>query len=273
MRVPSTVTFAACLLLAGITSGAALAVPDDLLGPRLLLALAFALFAPGYLLVCSLFPAEDDMGHLLRFCLSLACSFALIILLTLALSITPVERSAPAQLLAMDGLILVLVVLAVWRQRRMPRAAQLAYVLSVGSGSLHRDPFVLIALALTLVVAAATIHAAVGANSNLATALSIPTGGDMANPVQPDSLMVDVQSHEAATVTFQVVVTWQDQTLGRSAPFALQPGQSIEEHVATTPPPGQGPVPVNVMLFAQGHAAPFRQLRIWMRTIPYRPPA
>lgn len=273
IRVPATATFAACLLLGAATSLFALAAPEQQLAPRLPLALISTCFVPGYLLVCGLFPTEEDMGHLLRFGVSLACSFPLIIFLTLALSVTPFDRSASAQILTTDGFLLVLTAAATWRQRCEPAGKRLTYLLATGDGSLLRDRFVLVSLALAAVLTVAAISSVTGANRDLATALSIPTGGTATNPIQANSVTVQVESHEAATETFQVAVSWQGQALGRSALFTLQPGQSTSQQIATTPPPGQGPAPVDVMLFKQGETVPFRQLRVWMRTIPYRPPS
>jgi uncharacterized membrane protein len=272
-RVPATFTFAVCLLLGGVSSALALFVPHAWLGPRLPLALACALFVPGYLLICSFFPSEADMGHLLRFGLSLACSFPLIILLTLAMSVTPFERSATVQILAMDGLILLLAAVATWRQRREPAGRRLAFLLSTGDRSLFRDRFTWLSLALAIVLIAAALTSVISSTHDLTTALSIPTGGTATNPIQADRVTVDVQSHETATETFTISISWQGQILGQSAPFTLQPGQTAVQQIATTAPPGQGPAPVDVMLLKQGNTVPFRQLRVWMRTVPYRLPS
>lgn len=273
IRVPATATFAACLLLGAVTSLLALAAPDERIASRLPLTLIVACFVPGYLLLCGLFPTEEDMGHLLRIGLSLACSFPLIIVLTLGLSVTAFDRSAAAQILAMDGLLLVLAVAATWRQWREPAAQRLYYLVATGDGSLLRDPFALASLALAAVLTVAAITSVIGTGRDLTTALSILTGGTPANPIQANSVTVHVESHEAATKTFQIAVSWQGRDLGRSGFFTLQPGQSTIQEVGTTPPPGQGPAPVDVMLFRQGDTVPFRQLRVWMRTVPYRLPS
>ena len=273
IRLPATQTFAACLLLAIITSVPALVAPSSAYSVRLPLALLFALFTPGYLLVSSLFPTEEALSHLARFCLSLACSFPLIILLTIILSVTPLERSADAQILATDGLVLLLAVAATLRQRRLFSAVRLTYVLSSGDGSIWRDPFAIIALVLAIGLAAVSIASVVGANHEQATSLSIPTAGTRANPIQASQVTVDVHSHEQSPKSFQVVVSWQGQILGKSAPFALLPDQRQQEQIATTSPPGQGPVAVDVMLLEQGSTTPYRQLHVWMRTVPYSIPS
>jgi hypothetical protein len=273
IRVPATASFAACLSLGAVTSVLAFAAPDQGLTPRLPLALIVACFAPGYLLLCGLFPTEQDMGHLLRCGLSLACSFPLIILLTLLMSVTPFNRSATAQILAMNGLLFLLAAAATWRQWREPAARRLTYLLATGDGSLFRDRFALASLALAAVLTVAAITSVIGSGRDLSTALSIPTGGTSVNPIQANSVAVHVESHETAPKGFQIRVSWQGHDLGRSAPFTLQPGESTTQTVETTPPPGQGPAPVDVMLFRQGDTVAFRQLRVWMRTVPYRPPS
>lgn len=271
IRVPATATFAACLLLGAVTSLSALAAPEQQLATRLPLTLIVACFVPGYLLLCGLFPNEEDMGHLLRVGLSLACSFPLIIFFALVLSITPFDRSAAAQVLAMDGLLLALAGAATWRQWREPAAQRLAYLLGTGDSSLLRDPFVLFSLALAAVLTVAAITSVTGATRELATALSIPNGGTATNPIQANSISVRVESHELTPTAFQIVVSWQGQVLGRSTPFVLEPGQMAIQHVDTTPPPGQGQTSVDILLFKQGDGVPYRQLHVWMRTIPFRP--
>jgi hypothetical protein len=272
LRVPATSTFAACLLLGAITSGAAIAAPDAAVLPRLPLALAFALFVPGYLLVCTLFPEEDDLGHLLRLGLAPAGSFALIILVTLGLSVSPVSRSATAELLAMDGLVLLLAATATLRQRRQPPATRLRFSVTTGDGSLLRNRFTLIALAFAIVLIVAAVVGTVDAGQGPTTALSIPAGGQT-NPIEADGITVDVESHESAPINFQLVVSWEGQVIGRSSFFSLVPNGQAETHVSTTPPPGTDPVPVDVILFKQGDPVPFRRLRVWMRTMPYRIPS
>jgi uncharacterized membrane protein len=273
IRFPATRTFAACLLLAAITSVPAIVAPSSSYGARLPLSLAFALFVPGYLFVTSLFPTEEGLGHLARFGLSLACSFPLIIVLTIVLSASPFERSPDAQIVLTDVLVLLLALAATYRQRQTLADARLIYVLSSGDGSIWRDPFAIIALLLAVGLAAASIASVVGANHEQATSLSIPSGGTPANPIQATQVTVDIHSHEQKTKMFQVVVSWQGQVLGKTASFPLQPDQRQEEQITTTPPPGQGTAPVDVMLFEQGSTTPYRQLTVWMRTVPFRSPS
>ena len=273
IRFPATRTFAACLLLAVITSVPALVAPSSSYGVRLPLSLAFALFVPGYLLATSLFPTEEGLGHLERFGLSLACSFPVIIVLTIVLSASPFDRSPGAQILLTDVLVLLLALIATYRQRHTPADARLTYVLSSGDGSIWRDPFAIIALLLAIGLAAASIASIVGASHEQATSLSVPTGGTPANPIQVNQVTVVVHSHEQTAMTFTVVVFWQGQVLGKTAHFLLQPNQRQEEQITTTPPPGQGAAPVDVMLFEQGSTTPYRQLTVWMRTVSFRRPS
>lgn len=273
IRIPATRTFAVCLLLAVITSVPAIVAPSANYAARLPLSLAFALFVPGYLFVTSLFPTEEALGHLERVGLALACSFPLIIVLTIVLSASPFERSVDAQIVLTDVVVLLMALVATYRQRHIPADASLTYVLSSGDGSIWRDPFAIIALLLATGLAAASIASVVGASHEQATSLSIPTGGTPANPIQPTQVNVAIHSHEQSTRAFQVIVTWKGQVLGETAIFPLHPDQQVEETVTTTAPPGQGETPVDVILFEQGTSTPYRQLTVWMRTVPFRSPS
>lgn len=271
IRLPATVTFAGCLLLAAATGLPAALTPYAVYGARLPLALAFALFTPGYLLVCTVFPGEEQLGHLARLAMSLAASLPLIIALTILQHFTPFDRSASAQLLTTDALVLVLAIAATLRQRRTAGAC-LTYVLSSGGRTPWRDPYVLIALVLVVVLAGEALNAGLGARSEPTTSLSLAMGDSALNPVQADHVILDVHSREHFASTFQIAVTWQGHPIGQSALFSLQPSQRRREYITTTPPPGHGPVPVDVWLFRDHASVPYRQLHIWMRTIPYRIP-
>lgn len=262
-----------CLLLGAITSILALAAPPGALLPRLLLSLAFALFVPGYLLVCALFPIERDLGHLHRFVLALACSFALIILQSLLLSATPVARSGPAQILSMDALVLALAGAATLRHHTTTADDRLAFTVSFGRSPVWRHPVVPVTAGLAVLLTAAVAIGVAAPADAVSTELAIPVSSGPTIPIQPSGVTVEVRSHEAADATFRVVVTHQGQVLGRSASFTLHPGGRWQSRIATTPPAGNGPVAVDVILTKQGSAVPYRQLRVWMRTIPYRTPS
>jgi len=271
IRVPATVTYGGCLLLAVATGIPAVLAPHYGYGPRLPLALAFTLFTPGYLLVCATFPTEESLGHLARISMSLATSFPLIIVLTILLHLTPFARSGQAQLLATDALVMLLVIAATLRQRGST-AAPLTYALSLRASALRRDPFILAALALVVVMAGAALDAWRNARSEQATSFSLAMGETAANPIRADYVILEVQSRERSAHTFYIDVTWRGNTIGASAPFALQPGQTQQVSIKATPPPGNGPVPIDVTLMKDGADRPYRQLHIWMRTIPFRAP-
>jgi uncharacterized membrane protein len=271
IRLPATITFAGCLLLAAGSGIPAVLAPHAAYGPRLPVALAVALFAPGYLLVCTIFPGQEQLDHLARLAMSVAASFPIIIALTILLHLTPFDRSARAQLLAPDALVLLLAIAATLRQRRS-NAPTLAYALSSGEGSVWRDPFVLLALAIVVALALAALDAGLGDGSDQATSFSLAMVTTAINPSQTAQVVLDVQSRERFTSSFYIGVSWQGHPLGRSAQFSLQPGQLQRVSVTTTAPPGRGPASVDVTLFKEGLSAPYRRLQLWMRTVPYRVP-
>lgn len=271
VRLPATASFAGCLLLAAATGLPAVVAPQAAYGARLPLALAFALFTPGYLLICTVFPRQDQLDHLARLALSLAAGFPLVIALTLLLHLTPFDRSDPAQLLAMDALALALAAAATLRQRQT--AAPLAYTLALGGEAPWRDPYILIALALVIVLASAALNAALGADSTGATSFSLAMGDGAVNPIQADHVILEVQNRERETRSYYIAVTWRGHALGESAPFSLQPGQRRQVSVTTTAPPGDGPVAEDIALFREHAATPYRRLHVWVRTIPFRVPS
>ncbi|HEV7216320.1 MAG TPA: DUF1616 domain-containing protein, partial [Chloroflexota bacterium] len=214
---------------------------------------------------------QEQLDLLARLAMSVAASFPLIIALTILLHLTPFDRSAQAQLLATAALVVLLAITATLRQRSS-NIPTLAYALSAGEGSLWRDPFVIIALALVVALAVTAFDVGLGAGSEQATSFSLAMGSSAVNPIQADYVVLEVQSRERFTSTFHIGIAWQGHPLGTSAQFSLQPGQLQQVAVTTTPPPGRGPVSVDATLFKDGASTPYRQLHVWMRTIPYRVP-
>lgn len=270
LRIPATATFAACLAIVTVTTAIAVFLPAVAPVVRLSLSLLSALFVPGYLLVSTVFPLARDLDHLLRVCLSLACSFALIILFSALIALSPLDRSTNVELVSVYVAIVGLAIAATARHRSLPLHEQPVYRLTFSTRGLLRDRFTLIGLLFCVTLSAGALIG-VAPGGGQATELSLVGVEGTIRPVQPDGLTVDVHSHESAATTFQLVVTWQGQVIGHSPFFTVRPGQTSREPLHTTPPPGTGPTPINVMLIKQGSTTPYRQLTVWVRTIPYRP--
>jgi uncharacterized membrane protein len=89
---------------------------------RVILGLPLILFFPGYALILTLFPKKDALDGIERLTLSFALSFVIVALIGLILNYTPWGIRLSPVLYSQAGFILVMSLLALWRQSRLPPA-------------------------------------------------------------------------------------------------------------------------------------------------------
>jgi uncharacterized membrane protein len=104
--------------LAFLTTGLALVVPIE--GPlRVVPAIAFVLFLPGYLATSALFPRTGDLSGPERLALSLGLSLAIVPLVGLALNFTPWGIRLEPIVVSLDALGAVLILATEFQRRRL----------------------------------------------------------------------------------------------------------------------------------------------------------
>jgi uncharacterized membrane protein len=104
----------------------------DITALRVILGLPLILFFPGYALILTLFPKKDALDGIERMTLSFALSFVLVALIGLLLNYTPWGIRLTPVLYSQAGFILLMSLLAFWRQSRLPKAERYSVEGQVG---------------------------------------------------------------------------------------------------------------------------------------------
>ena len=124
----------------------------DITALRVGLGLPFILFFPGYTLILALFPRGSSISGIERFALSFGLSFAVVALIGLGLNYTPWGIRLMPVLYSQAGFILVMSIIAQWRQLRLSKDERFSIVLQLGfpqgSGVVDRLLSVVLVLAI-----------------------------------------------------------------------------------------------------------------------------
>ncbi|MCL4509138.1 MAG: DUF1616 domain-containing protein [Chloroflexi bacterium] len=237
---------------------------------RLIFAGLSTFFIHGYLLIACLFPEGRSLETLIRVGLSIAGSLALIILMTLLLSYTPIATSARGELYTLNGVSVLLLAIALFRISRLPPEEALSYSIPLSPPNV-RDPYIALSgLGLVAAIVLGIVAITVG-RTHESTSLSLATGANVAESVLPASVSVIVTSHEPDPTTFALAVEKGDRTIGTSNPFTLAKDQRKSVTIHFPSLTVTEPVSLVVILTRNGSTAPYRMLRVWERSIPYHP--
>lgn len=237
---------------------------------RLPLALLATLFIPGYLFISCLFPKRRTIDPLVRIGLSIAATIAIVIAVTLLLSYTPIARSGPGEIFTMDGVTALLAAIAVIRTARLPSSLRVVYQLPLQFPDLH-DPFLRLSLIGLLLIAVLGIIPIAVQSDREETTLALATAGIVAESVTPSSVSVTVTSHESIPTQFSITVEHNHEIVSTTAPFVLAPTQSRTFTITFNSLEVTSPTSLVVILYKNGQPAPYRQLRVWERTIHFHP--
>ncbi len=252
---------------------------------RLLLALIYVLYIPGYCLTGALFSRSDDLDVVERSGLSIALSVAVVPLVALTLSVLP-WGLRPATILV--GQVVVSVLLASissWRRSRLPaeiRYRPIAWEWHPGSWwtvarSADRRVVVLFVV-ITLVIGATMVILAVPPPTSYTTEFYLLGAGGSA-----DGFPVSVRPNDLVTVTAGIVNRERDARTYRveawvndgwnpshrslvfqSGAISLSPGQVRQMALSWRMPWAGDDQEVDILLFVDGHSESYRRLRMWM---------
>lgn len=160
-----------------LTAVAVFVPPIDETPIRAALGVAFVLVAPGYALVAALFPDDRAIDGLERAALAIGTSIAVVPLVGLALSVTPVGLRTVPIVAALGGLTLALVAIAVQRRRECApderfRVPYRAWLASAREELFHPDSRADAVLNVLLIASIVLAAGAVG------WAVFVPHGGE-----------------------------------------------------------------------------------------------
>jgi uncharacterized membrane protein len=147
------------IILSILTVIAVLALPDGN-ALRILFAIPFLLFIPGYALVSFLWTKKGDLGNLERIALSFGLSIAIIIVLGLILNYTPWGLSLLLILMSCFGFIIAFSMLALYRRMKTPVEERffIRFDFGLPKGELPRtDKILTILIVASLIVAGSVL--------------------------------------------------------------------------------------------------------------------
>ncbi len=267
------------LLLLGLIATGVEGLPAPLPMLRLLLGLAFVLFAPGYTLQAALFPAADDLDGPERLALSFGLSVAIIPPLALILDGLPWGiRLWPV--VAGEGMVMIGCSLVAWlRRRRMAEEDRfhLAVHLDVKGWWASQDRTSRLIYG---ILGLALLMAAVGAFAIIA----LPTEGDFLTEFyllgpeglaedypreaiagQPVLITMGITNHEAVPATYRIEVRDGSGLIGQAGPIYLEVGATDEREISFAPLEVGDDVKIEFFLYRDDGSEPYRSLRLWMK--------
>jgi uncharacterized membrane protein len=252
------------VLLTTGAAGALVAAPG---GPaRVAAALLLASFLPGYALLAALYPGRADLSALERVTLSVVASFALVIVVGLALSATPWGLGLVPVALSLVAVILGGTAAASLRRRRLAVGERIAPA--------PRMVYVVVAACLLLGAAGAGFGvAALGAREFPPTQFYLlgPSGTLAGYPTRatvgrPMGITVGIANREPRAETYRLVVSDGTSVL---AAYEIAAGarSSVERQVAFTPArPGR--IDVTFLLYKHGEPLARQFLRLPLTVAP-----
>lgn len=251
---------------------------------RIILALPFLLFFPGYTLMAALFPRQHQLGTIERIALSLGMSIVIVPLIGLALNYTAWGIRLEPVLYSLSIFIFATSIIAWLKRRRLPAGEQfftgfrlnLASIGHLWEGHGRWDR----ALNLILIIAI------LGAVSSLGYVLANPKVGERFTEFSVlgpegrledypreialgDSVIVllNITNREHGTVTYRVDITIDGQIAGAAGPVTLEHEEEWEEEVSFTPQGAGENQKLEFLLFKEGESQPYRSLHIWLDVI------
>ena len=182
-----------------------------------LLAILLVLFLPGYALVATLFPGEDQIDWIERLILSSGLSIAVVPLLGLILNFTPFGLHSSAVITTVALFTVLLAGAAWWRRMQLPikdrLSATLYIVIPVWKDYTRTDKILVVALAASISAAAGSVSYVVVVPRPMETFTEfyiLGPGGNASgyptalNVSQPGTVILGIANHEAVSVSYAV---------------------------------------------------------------------
>lgn len=242
-------------------------------GPaRIFLGFPFVLFFPGYLLIETLYPKNEDMTRIVRIALSIGLSLSAVTLAGILLNYSPWGMKPGAIFISLLLFNSAMSVLA-WRRRNSPQTVFYP----------QRNLFQKVKKAIPLIVftgvflfPAAYIVCKVpshqaeekysqfylldSAGKNEKYPEEIPRG-------EKKEVILVIVNHERQDIAYRAEVRMNGQLKGTISPFTLKDGQMLKEtvYLRTTKP--DNTLKVEFLLFKDGDEEPCRSLYLWINVI------
>lgn len=220
-------------------------LPSNIL--RLILGIPFLLFMPGYALMAALFVKKEGMGGIARVALSFTSSIALVAFIGYILSYTPWGIRLEPVIYAIYAFILILSLIAWWRQRKLAKLERFNIDFNLRLPSLGQNATERI-LAIILIV---TILGAIGGLSYIFTKprpqedftefYVLGQGGkaeEYSTELQVDvksSVIIGIINHEGKETSYRVEVLLSDTKIAEAGPITIDDERKWENEIDFIP--------------------------------------
>ena len=259
------------LPLALLTSGA----------PRVILALPFVLFFPGYALVASLFPQKERFDGIERVALGIGCSLVVVPLIGLVVNVSPWGIRFEPFLFSLFGFILAMIVIATYRRTKL--APQERFGVNFGwmasrfaanwasKGLWDRLLVVLLAVVVVGTISSAVRITQASKVSERFTEFYIlgPLGKAMDYPREvvlgrTSQVITGIVNQEQKTVAYHVEIDIDGQKVGQVGPMTLDNHQKWEELVTFSATKLGQNQKVEFQLYRGDESKPYRTVHLWL---------
>ena len=252
-----------------------LLVPDSPL--QAVLGVPFVLFFPGYILVSALFPGKKDLGGIERLALSIGLSLAVVPLVGLALNYTPWGIRLAPIMASLFMFTLLLSIVANYRRSKLPIEQKLNMSIPIKMpkwSTMRRldKLFIVGFLAGIVIVGGVAVYLVsapkigqqftefyvLGSNGQLAdypTNLTLGENG---------TVTLGVVNHEYENVTYRIVITLNNSTIGTLNNITLSNGVTWDQNYTFTPQKTGDNMNLGFELYKEGLDTPYRSLQLWI---------
>lgn len=243
---------------------------------RVVLALPFLLFLPGYVLMAALFPRREGMGALERMALSFGISVVIVPLIGMILNYSPWGIRLEPVLYSVSIFIFATSIIAWLRCRRLPEQERLGIEFQLklpGWGSNMRDRVLSVALVVVIIVALGVLGYVIvspKAGDKFTEFYVLDTAGEMADYPQEISVgmagnvVLRIVNHEYQEVSYRVEIRSSGVIIKEVGLVKLEHGQNWEQEVDFIPVSVGGNQKVEFILFKGGEDKPYLLLHLWV---------
>lgn len=244
---------------------------------RVVLAVAFLVFFPGYTLVAALFPRKDSLDSAERLALSLVLSIAVVPLMGLVLNFTPWGIRTYPIVGTVSGFILVCSVVALWRRRRLPKEERFEPRIRLSmphlSGGTGFDRALTCVLVLAVLGAAGTLAYVIAAPKHvekfsefylLGADGMIEDYPQEAIVGQPVEVTMGIVNREHDYASYVVEITIEGDFVSRTDTVRLGNDKSWESKVSIIPSQPGPDQRVEFVLYKDDSTEPYRTLHLML---------
>ena len=248
---------------------------------RILIGVPFALFFPGYALVCALFPSNHEVDGIERFALSIGLSLALVPLIGLVLNYTPFGIRLYPVLASLFVFTFLMSVAARYRRKRLRVEERVVPSFSVSVprwGEMNRvNKTLLVGMVAGVVVSGAFMSSFVATprvGERFTEFYVLGPGGMIENyPTnltlgENGTVILGVINHEYEEANYSVVVRLDNETIGTIENIRLMHEGKWGENYTFTPEKAGDKIKLEFLLFKEGIEDPYRSLHLQISVKP-----